>query len=69
MDENKYFVTIDHETIAENMSLEIALMLVKAVFNEYYNDNNIVLAIEEMPVALGTTDDGWVCTKCKFRDC
>lgn len=53
MGENKYFVTIDNKTIADNMSLEIALMLVKAVFNEYYNDHNMVLAIEEMPRVKG----------------
>lgn len=53
MDENKYFVSIDNKTIADNMSLEIALMLVKAVFNEYYKNHDMVLAIEEMPRAKG----------------
>lgn len=48
MNENQYFVTINNKTIAENMSLDTALIVVKAIFNEYYNDHSMVVAIEEM---------------------
>lgn len=48
MNENKYFVTINNETIAGNMNLDTALIVVKAIFNEYYNDHTMVVAIEEM---------------------
>ena len=48
MSENKYYVTIDNHTIAENMTLEHALILVKAIFETYYNDHSLVVAIAEM---------------------
>ena len=48
MSENKYYVTIDNRTIAENMTLEYALILVKAIFETYYNDHSMVVAIAEM---------------------
>ena len=50
MSENKYYVTIDNHTIAENMTLEYALILVKAIFETYYNDHSMVVAIAEMDV-------------------
>lgn len=48
MSEKKYCVTIDNHTIAENMTLEYALMLTKAIFETYYNDRSMVVAIAEM---------------------
>ena len=48
MNENKYYVTIDNRTIAENMTLEYALILAKAIFETYYNDHSMVVAIAEM---------------------
>ena len=48
MNEKKYYVTIDNHTIAENMTLEYALMLTKAIFETYYNDRLMVVAIAEM---------------------
>lgn len=48
MYENKYSVTIDNNTIADNMSLEYALLLAKAVFIEYYCDTSIAVAIVKM---------------------
>ena len=48
MSENKYYVTIDNRTIAENMTLEYALILAKASFETYYNDHSMVVAIAEM---------------------
>ena len=48
MSEKKYYVTIDNHTIAENMTLEYALILIKAIFETYYSDRSMVVAIAEM---------------------
>lgn len=48
MSENKYYVTIDNHTIAENMTLDYALMLARAIFATYYDDHSMVVAIAKM---------------------
>ena len=48
MSENKYYVTVNNHAVAENMTIEYALMLVKAIFETYYNDHSMVVAIAEM---------------------
>lgn len=48
MVENKYYITINNHTIAENMTLEYAIMLTKAIFETYYADTSIVVAIAKM---------------------
>ena len=48
MSEKKYYVTIDNHTIAENMTLEYALILIKAIFETYYRDRSMAIAIAEM---------------------
>lgn len=49
MFERKYFITVNNRTIAENMTIDYALVFVKAIFNEYYNEHELIVAIEEMP--------------------
>lgn len=48
MGERKYCVKDEFGMIAENMSLEIALLLCRAMFNACFEDN-IELKISEMP--------------------
>ena len=48
MSENKYYLKVDNRTVAEWVSLEHALIFIKAIFENYYNDHDIVIAIAEM---------------------
>lgn len=48
MNENKYYLKIDNRTIAERVSLEYALIFIKSIFENYYNDHEIVISIAEM---------------------
>ena len=46
MEERKYKVMIDNMVVAENMDLNTATILVKALFDEYYNDFNMVVSVK-----------------------
>ena len=48
MSENKYYVTVNNRRVAENATLEYALIFAKAIFEHYYNDHDIVITIAEM---------------------
>ena len=47
MNEMKYNILIDNKVIAERMDIEIALELVKALFEKYYNDHSMTISIKE----------------------
>lgn len=47
MNNIKYRVLLDDKVIAERMDIEIALALVKALFEKYYNDHSITISIKE----------------------
>ncbi len=47
MNEERYEVLIDSIVVAEGMELHTAIILVKALFEEYYNDSFMV-SIREM---------------------
>lgn len=47
MNEKKYKILIDNATIANNMDLTTATILIKALFNEYYNDPHMVITIQK----------------------
>ena len=47
MENDKYILLIDNEIVAERMSLETATILIKALFNEYYNDYNMKITIRK----------------------
>lgn len=47
MTERKYKVLIDKE-VAENMDIKTATILVRALFEEYYNDYGMTISIREM---------------------
>ena len=48
MGELKYFVEIDGCIVSENMNIQTALILVEALFAEYYNDKKILISIRRM---------------------
>lgn len=45
----RYCVFIDDICIARDMSMEHAVIFLKALFNEYYNDHEMAVAIKEEP--------------------
>jgi hypothetical protein len=47
MCEKKYMVWINKEVVARGMDLRTATVLVKALFDEYYNDHNMMVSIKE----------------------
>lgn len=55
--ERKYKVLVDGETIAEKMNINDAALLLKALFKEYYNDPEMVVAIREMDRCEGCCSD------------
>lgn len=46
MSETKYLVRMDGTVVAENMRIEDALLLIKALANEYYNSMHMGSVIE-----------------------
>lgn len=46
MNERKYSVVIDDTTVAQEMNLETALILVKGLFETYYAEPKISICIE-----------------------
>lgn len=52
MHEKKYNVLINNEVVAKNMDINTAVILVKALFEEYYNDYTMVVSIKEMDRAV-----------------
>lgn len=53
MDEMKYQILIDNKIVAERMDIEIALTLVKALFEKYYNDHSMTISIKEEELTSG----------------
>lgn len=47
--ECKFFVTVNNKTVAENMTLEAALMLSEALFIRKSCHSDMVVAISQMP--------------------
>ena len=47
MENKKYKVFADDEIFAEHMSLETAMILVKALFDTYYNEYGMTVSIRE----------------------
>lgn len=44
-----YSVMIDNIVVAKGMSIEHALIFVKAVYNEYYNEKNMKVSLVKEP--------------------
>ena len=47
MCENKYRVFINNEVVAENMDIRTATALIRALFEEYYNDYTMTASIKK----------------------
>lgn len=47
MNENKYYLKVDNRIVAECIPLEYALIFIKSIFENYYNDHEIVISIAE----------------------
>ena len=51
MYEKKYMVLINNGIVAKNMDIRTATILIRALFEEYYNDRTMTVSIqEESPV-------------------
>ena len=44
MKEQRYEVLIDNEVVATGMDINVATILVKALFEEYYNEREITIS-------------------------
>ena len=44
----KYYLKVDNRIVAEYIPLEYALIFIKSIFENYYNDHEIVISIAEM---------------------
>lgn len=47
MEERRYEVLIDNMVVAERMDLKTATILVKALFDEYYNDYKMTVSVKK----------------------
>ena len=47
MGDKKYKVFVDDKIFAEYMSLETAMILVKALFDTYYNEYGMTVSVRE----------------------
>lgn len=56
MAEYKYEVLIDGVVYAENMDIKTATILIRALFEEYYNDHSMTISIKEMERAACTNE-------------
>ena len=48
MSDKKYKVLINNEVVAEGMDIKTATILVRALFEEYYNDYAMTVSIKEI---------------------
>ena len=48
MNEHRYKILINDTVVAENMDMEIVTILIKALFENYYNEHSMIVSIKEM---------------------
>ena len=48
MIDKKYKVLINSDVVAQDMDIKTATILVRALFEEYYNDYGMTISIREM---------------------
>ena len=48
MNEHRYKILINDTIVAENLNIETATILIKALFENYYNDHSMIVSIKEM---------------------
>ena len=47
MMDNRYKVLINNQVVAKDMDIKTATVLVRALFEEYYNDYNMTISIKQ----------------------
>lgn len=52
MNKRSFKVLINNEVVAKNMDLKTATILVRALFEEYYNDSTMTVSIKEEDIAV-----------------
>lgn len=48
MTETRYKVLLDGVVVAQDMDIKTATILVKALFEEYYNERHMIVSVTEM---------------------
>ena len=48
MEEILYFVEVDGNAVAKDMTLEVATTLISALFEKYYKDKKLFISIRRM---------------------
>ena len=48
MTDKKYKVLINNDVVAEGMDIKTATILVRALFEEYYNEYPLTISVREM---------------------
>lgn len=56
MEERKYQVLIDNTVVASNMDINTAIILIRAIISEYYDDYYMTVSIKEMERTMGDTN-------------
>lgn len=49
MEEMRYQILINDTIVAQDMTLEYAMIFIKAVCHEYHNRHTMIVSIKEMP--------------------
>ncbi len=57
MEERKYQVLIDNTVVASNMDINTAIILIRAIITEYYEDRYMTVSIKEMERTMGVEDE------------
>lgn len=58
MHERKYSVCIDGMRMADNMNIEIATLLVRSLFEEYFNQTGMIVSVQEMESTTAAAEGG-----------
>ena len=57
MSEKRYKVLIHNEVVADGMDIKTATILVRALFEEYYNDYLMTVSVREMERTMAVDDN------------
>lgn len=58
MHERKYSVYIDGMRMADNMNIELATLLVRSLFEEYFNQTGMIVSVQEMESTTAAAEGG-----------
>ena len=56
MEKRKYQVLIDNAVVASDMDINTAIILIRAIISEYYDDYYMTVSIKEMERTMGDTN-------------